>query len=163
MLLCEGSTFFSGADIGEPAGPPREVEYRVLFNGFEALTFPWSRPCTARDGRRPRDRARLPLPRGRADQRFALPSHARRHSRRRRNPAPAAAHRCGACAGIHLSGRPVGTSQAKTWFPRRVIDGDVRAGAIGYARALLAAGEGPRRTGAIKVDSATATDESSSA
>jgi hypothetical protein len=34
-----GSTFFSGADIGEFAGPPREVEYRILFNGFEALGF----------------------------------------------------------------------------------------------------------------------------
>src|SRR6478735_5736375 len=40
VLLCEGSTFFSGADIGEFAGPPREVEYRILFNGFEALEVP---------------------------------------------------------------------------------------------------------------------------
>jgi 3-hydroxyacyl-CoA dehydrogenase len=47
VLLCEGSTFFSGADIGEFAGPPREVEYRILFNGFEALEVPWWRRCTA--------------------------------------------------------------------------------------------------------------------
>ena len=38
--MCEGNTFFSGADIGEFSGPPREVEYRTLFNGFEALEVP---------------------------------------------------------------------------------------------------------------------------
>ena len=40
VLMCEGSTFFSGADIGEFSGPPREAEYRTLFNGFEALEVP---------------------------------------------------------------------------------------------------------------------------
>src|SRR5687768_3570557 len=40
VLMCEGSTFFSGADIGEFSGPPREAEYRELFNGFEALAVP---------------------------------------------------------------------------------------------------------------------------
>src|SRR5687768_10902531 len=40
LLLCEGSTFFSGADIGEFSGPPKEEEYRDLFNGYEALNVP---------------------------------------------------------------------------------------------------------------------------
>ena len=40
LLLCEGSTFFSGADIGEFSGPPKEAEYRELFNGYEALNVP---------------------------------------------------------------------------------------------------------------------------
>ena len=40
VLLCEGSTFFSGADIGEFSGPPKEEEYRALFNRLEALPFP---------------------------------------------------------------------------------------------------------------------------
>jgi 3-hydroxyacyl-CoA dehydrogenase len=40
ILLCEGSTFFSGADIGEFSGPPREVEYRTLFGGYESLEIP---------------------------------------------------------------------------------------------------------------------------
>ncbi len=40
ILICEGSTFFSGADIGEFSGPPREVEYRLLFNALEALDVP---------------------------------------------------------------------------------------------------------------------------
>ena len=40
MLACEGSTFFSGADIGEFSGPPREAEYRRLFNALENLDIP---------------------------------------------------------------------------------------------------------------------------
>ena len=40
ILRCEGSTFFSGADIGEFSGPPQEEEYRRLFNAIEDLPFP---------------------------------------------------------------------------------------------------------------------------
>jgi 3-hydroxyacyl-CoA dehydrogenase len=40
VLRCEGSTFFSGADIGEFSGPPKEEEYRRLFNAIESLPFP---------------------------------------------------------------------------------------------------------------------------
>ena len=40
VLRCEGSTFFSGADIGEFSGPPKEEEYRRLFNVIENLPFP---------------------------------------------------------------------------------------------------------------------------
>jgi 3-hydroxyacyl-CoA dehydrogenase len=39
-LVCEGSTFFSGADIGEFAGPPKEAEYRDLFRQLEQLPVP---------------------------------------------------------------------------------------------------------------------------
>ena len=35
VLLCEGTTFFSGADIGEFNGPPKEAEFRNLFGRFE--------------------------------------------------------------------------------------------------------------------------------
>src|SRR5690606_23441344 len=37
ILACEGKTFFSGADIGEFNGPPKEAEYRALFARFEQL------------------------------------------------------------------------------------------------------------------------------
>ncbi len=40
VLVCEGGTFFSGADIGEFSGPPKEAEYRALFNRFEDLPIP---------------------------------------------------------------------------------------------------------------------------
>src|SRR5215510_12196776 len=40
VLLCEGTTFFSGADIGEFSGPPKEAEYRRLFHRIESLPYP---------------------------------------------------------------------------------------------------------------------------
>ena len=40
ILSCEGKTFFSGADIGEFNGPPKEAEYRSLFSRFEKLPIP---------------------------------------------------------------------------------------------------------------------------
>ena len=40
LLRCEGSTFFSGADIGEFNGPPKEAEYREIFGRLEALSVP---------------------------------------------------------------------------------------------------------------------------
>src|SRR5690606_12763834 len=40
VLCCGGSTFFSGADIGEFNGPPKEEEYRRLFNAVESLPYP---------------------------------------------------------------------------------------------------------------------------
>ena len=122
VLLCEGSTFFSGADIGEFAGPPREVEYRIAVQRLRgARGSRGGGHARHRDGRRPRDRARLPLPRGRADHAICLArSDARHHSRRGRHAAPAAAHRRGACAGIHSvgeAGRHV--TGERPGFPRR--------------------------------------------
>ena len=40
VLVCEGSTFFSGADIAEFAGPPKEAEFRDLFRQLEQLPVP---------------------------------------------------------------------------------------------------------------------------
>jgi 3-hydroxyacyl-CoA dehydrogenase len=40
LLRCDGGTFCSGADIGEFSGPPREAEYRELFNRLEDLPVP---------------------------------------------------------------------------------------------------------------------------
>src|ERR1700692_4281373 len=40
VLCCEGSTFFSGADIGEFSGPPKEAEFRDLFRRLEQLPVP---------------------------------------------------------------------------------------------------------------------------
>jgi len=40
VLVCEGSTFFSGADIGEFSGPPQEAEFRDLFRRLEQLPVP---------------------------------------------------------------------------------------------------------------------------
>ena len=40
LLRCAGKTYFSGADIGEFAGPPKEAEYRALWARFENQPVP---------------------------------------------------------------------------------------------------------------------------
>ena len=40
VLRCAGNNFFTGADINEFSGPPKEAEYRDLFGRFEALPIP---------------------------------------------------------------------------------------------------------------------------
>jgi 3-hydroxyacyl-CoA dehydrogenase len=40
ILRCEGNNFFTGADINEFSGPPKEAEYRALYAKFEGLTIP---------------------------------------------------------------------------------------------------------------------------
>ncbi|HKJ72745.1 MAG TPA: enoyl-CoA hydratase/isomerase family protein, partial [Alphaproteobacteria bacterium] len=40
VLTCEGRTFFSGADINEFFGPPKEAEFRDLFALIEGMSVP---------------------------------------------------------------------------------------------------------------------------
>jgi 3-hydroxyacyl-CoA dehydrogenase len=40
VLTCEGRTFFSGADINEFFGPPKEAEFRELFARIEGMDVP---------------------------------------------------------------------------------------------------------------------------
>src|SRR5262245_27250973 len=40
ILRCEGSNFFTGADINEFSGPPKEAEFRELWARFESLPVP---------------------------------------------------------------------------------------------------------------------------
>lgn len=40
LLICLGKTYFSGADINEFNGPPKEAEYRELFARLENLSVP---------------------------------------------------------------------------------------------------------------------------
>src|SRR4051812_22430914 len=40
VLRCAGNNFFTGADINEFSGPPKEAEYRELWARFEGLTVP---------------------------------------------------------------------------------------------------------------------------
>ncbi len=162
VLLCDGSTFFSGADLGEFDGPPREVEYRLLFNGYEALDVPLVAAMhgTVMGG----------------GLEIALASHYRIAARGARFalpevtlgiiPGAGGTQRLPRLIGAEraleliLSAKPIGAEQAATLgLLDELIEGDLRAGAIRYARRLLADGKGPRRTGAMTVDPATATDE----
>src|SRR5262245_25964114 len=40
ILRCTGNNFFTGADINEFSGPPKEAEYRELWARFEGLKIP---------------------------------------------------------------------------------------------------------------------------
>jgi 3-hydroxyacyl-CoA dehydrogenase len=162
ILLCEGSTFFSGADIGEFSGPPKEEEYRALFNGYEAFDAP---VVAAMHGT---------VMGGGLE--IALASHYRIAAPGTRFgmpevtlgiiPGAGGTQRMPRLIGAHealeliLSARPVDASRAKELgFLDEVVEGDLRSGAIAYARRLLAAGDGPRRTGEMKVPPASAAPE----
>ena len=159
LLLCEGSTFFSGADIGEFSGPPREVEYRVLFNAFEALPVPVIAAMhgTVMGGGLEIALAchyRVASP----STRFALPEVTLGII-----PGAGGTQRLPRLIGAEkalefiLSAKPVTAPQAiELGFVDAVVEGDLRVAAVKYARELLAAGKGPRRTGAMTVDPATA-------
>ncbi|HRD79024.1 MAG TPA: 3-hydroxyacyl-CoA dehydrogenase NAD-binding domain-containing protein, partial [Hyphomicrobiaceae bacterium] len=55
-----------------------------------------------------------------------------------------------------VSGAPIGAeAAAKAGLVDKIVDGDVVAAAIAYARELVAAGKGPRPTGARAIDPAT--------
>lgn len=162
VLLCEGNTFFSGADIGEFAGPPKEEEYRRLFNQFEALTVPVVAAMhgTVMGGGLEIALAchyRVASP----GTRFGLPEVTLGII-----PGAGGTQRLPRLIGVEasldliLGGRPVDTAKAlELGFVDCQIEGELTAGAIAYAKELIASGRGPRRTGELAVDPATATDE----
>ena len=162
VLLCEGSTFFSGADIGEFSGPPREVEYRTLFNGYEALEFP---VVAAMHGTVMGGGLEIALAChyrvASGTTRFAMPEVTLGiipgAGGTQRMPRLVGAERA---LEFILSAKPIGVVQAmEMGFVDHAVEGDLRADATAYTRSLLAAGKGPRRTGELSVPSTSATPE----
>ena len=162
ILMCEGTTFFSGADIGEFKGPPKEEEYRALFNAIEALEIPVIAAMhgTVLGGGLEIALAchyRVAAPKAR----FGMPEVTLGiipgAGGTQRMPRLIGAERA---LELILSARPVDAKQGQQMgFIDAIIEGDLRSGAAEYARALLAEGKGPRRTGEMTVDPATATAE----
>lgn len=162
LLLCEGSTFFSGADIGEFSGPPKEEEYRDLFNGYEALNMPVVAAMhgTVMGGGLEIALAchyRVAAP----GTRFGMPEVTLGII-----PGAGGTQRMPRLVGAEqaleliLSGRPVDVSKARELgFLDEVIDGDLRSGAIAFTRSLIVRGARPRRTGDMTVAAETATPE----
>ncbi len=160
LLRCAGSTFFSGADIGEFSGPPKEVEYRELFARFEALAVP---VVVAMHGTVMGGGLEIALAchyRVAAPQtRFGLPEVMLGII-----PGAGGTQRMPRLIGVEktlelvLGAKPVDTAAAlQAGFLDAVIEGDLEAGALDYLRSLIASGKGPRRTGEKSVDLATAT------
>ncbi len=164
VLACEGSTFFSGADIGEFSGPPREEEYRRLFNRIEDLAVPVVAAMhgTVLGGGLEialACHARVAAP----GTRFGLPELTLGII-----PGAGGTQRMPRLIGVAqtmelvLAARPVDAAKAlELGIIDRVIEaagpGALRAAAIAHARSL--AGKPPRRTGALAVDPASAGEE----
>ena len=162
VLLCEGSTFFSGADVGEFSGPPMEAEYRTVFGELESLTVPVVAGLhgTVLGG----------------GLEIALACHYRVAAEGTRVglpevtlgiiPGAGGTQRLPRLVGVEktlellLNAQPI---DAKAALGLGILDalihGDIREETIAYAKELVAARKGPRRTADRKIDPATATPE----
>jgi 3-hydroxyacyl-CoA dehydrogenase len=161
VLVCAGSTFFSGADISEFSGPPKEQEYRALFAELEALAVPVivGMHGTVLGGGLEIALAghyRVAL----AGTRFGLPEVTLGII-----PGAGGTQRMPRLIGVEhtleliLSARPIEVARAiELGFLDARIEGEVRAGTMAYAQSLLQADRGPRRTSERSVDAAGATD-----
>ncbi len=160
LLLCEGSTFFSGADISEFAGPPKEAEYRDLFRQIEQLSIP---VVMAMHGTVMGGGLELSLAGhyrvASVGTRFALPEVTLGVF-----PGAGGTQRMPRLIGAErtlefiLSARPVDTSTACQWgFLDEELSGDLKQGALQYVKALLSRGQGPRRTCDRRVDPTSVT------
>ncbi|MGA2187194.1 MAG: 3-hydroxyacyl-CoA dehydrogenase NAD-binding domain-containing protein [Steroidobacteraceae bacterium] len=162
VLVCEGGTFFSGADIAEFSGPPKEVEYRDLFRQLEQLPVPVVAAMhgVALGGGLEIALAchyRVAAP----GARFGLPEVTLGVI-----PGAGGTQRMPRLIGVEktleliISARPVDVATAVALgFIDAEVQGDVRAAAVGYARKLISDRAGPRRTSERSVDPATATPD----
>ena len=160
VLVCEGKSFFSGADIGEFSGPPKETEYRELFDALEQLPFPVVAGLhgTVMGGGLEITLAchyRVAAP----GTRFSLPEVTLGVF-----PGAGGTQRLPRLIGVEkaleliISARPVDVARGiELGFIDAQIDGDFRAGVIAYAESLAKDGRGPRRTCDRTVDPASAT------
>jgi 3-hydroxyacyl-CoA dehydrogenase len=160
VLICEGSTFFSGADIGEFSGPPKEAEFRDLFRQLEQLPVPVVAGMhgVVMGGGLEIALAchyRLAAP----GTRFGLPEVTLGII-----PGAGGTQRLPRLIGVEktldliLAARPVDVATGiALGFIDAEIQGNVRAASIEFARTLIRGGAQPRRTGERSVDPATAT------
>jgi 3-hydroxyacyl-CoA dehydrogenase len=162
LLLCEVSTFFSGADMREFSGPPKEREYRELFGALEGMEVPVVAAMhgTVLGGGLEIALAchyRVATP----GTRFGMPEVTLGiipgAGGTQRMPRLIGAE---ATLELILSARPVDTAQAHSLgLLDAVMVGDLRSGAIAYLQELRHAGKSVRRTGEMTVPTASATAE----
>jgi 3-hydroxyacyl-CoA dehydrogenase len=161
-LICGGSTFFSGADIGEFSGPPMEAEYRQVFGELENLPVPVVAGMhgTVMGG----------------GFEIALACHYRVAARGTRFglpeislgiiPGAGGTQRLPRLVGVErtldilLAGQPIDVQTGLSLGAiDAVVEGDIRDATIAFANSLIAAGQGPRRISDRSVDPSTATTE----
>lgn len=162
IMMCEGSTFFSGADIGEFNGPPREAEYREIFTAFEKLDVP---VVAAMHGTVMGGGLEIALAchyrAALAGTRFSLPEVTLGII-----PGAGGTQRLPRLIGVEkaldliVSARMVDATQARDiGIVDEVLNGELRQSAMTYVRRLLAVNNGPRRTREMRVEPVTATPE----
>jgi 3-hydroxyacyl-CoA dehydrogenase len=154
LLICAGRTFIAGADIKEFGGPMLPPELRNVLTEFESLPQPVvvALHGTALGG----------------GVEVALAGHYRIADKgaklgfpeitlgvvpgavgTQRLPRLVGAEKA---LGMFLDGKPVGAEEAKTLgLIDEVVEGDLRAAGIAYAKKLVAEGKGPRRVRDNKV------------
>jgi len=155
LLTCVGKTFFSGADINEFKGPPKEEEYRDLFFRFENLPVPVVAAMhgTVMGGGLEIALAchyRVAAP----GTRFAFPEVTLGII-----PGAGGTQRMPRLIGIEatlqmiIDARPVDVDKAsELGFIDAVIEGDLHTDARQYVQQLLSEGKPPRPTGAMSVE-----------
>jgi 3-hydroxyacyl-CoA dehydrogenase len=162
VLAAAGSTFCSGADIAEFSGPPREAEYRDLFRRLEQLPVPL---VVALHGTVLGGGLELSLAChyriAAADARLGLPELTLGII-----PGAGGTQRMPRLIGLEqtlellFGGRPVDAPRAlELGFIDRIAEGSLREAAVAYARSLVQAGSGPRRTCDRAVDPQSATPQ----
>ena len=162
VLAAEGSTFCSGADIAEFSGPPKEAEYRDLFRRLEQLPVPLvvALHGTVLGGGLELSLAchyRIAAP----EARLGLPELTLGII-----PGAGGTQRMPRLIGLEqtlellFSGRPVSAQRAlELGFIDRIAEGTLRTAAVAYARSLVQAGSGARRTCDRTIDPQSATPQ----
>src|SRR5688572_18036874 len=162
ILRCEGNNFFTGADINEFSGPPKEAEYRALWARFEGLKVPM---IAAMHGSSIGGGLEL-----------ALACHYRVAPRTAKVmlpevtlgiiPGAGGTQRLPRLVGIEnalriiFDAKPVEATKAcELGLIDEIIEGDFANGALQYAQGLIAQAAAPRRTSERNVDAQPLTSE----
>jgi 3-hydroxyacyl-CoA dehydrogenase len=155
VLRTGGNNFFTGAAINEFSGPPREAEYRALWAQFEGLEVPM---IAAMHGSAIGGGLELALA---CHYRVATPTAKFLLPEVTLGIIPGAGgtQRLPRLIGLDnalrmiFDARPVDAARARELgLIDAIIEGDLAAGALEYARQLLATHAGPRRTSERRVD-----------
>ena len=162
VLRTAGSNFFTGADINEFFGPPKEAEFRDLYGRFENLKIP---VVAALQGSAIGGGLELALA---CHYRIATPTAKLMLPEVTLGIIPGAGgtQRLPRLVGmdnalrIIFDAKPIEATKARELgLVDQIIDGDLAAGALQFAQQLIANGAGPRRTSERQVDPATLTLE----
>jgi 3-hydroxyacyl-CoA dehydrogenase len=163
LLRTVGNNFFTGADINEFSGPPKEAEFRDLFGRFENLKIP---VVAAMQGSAIGGGLEIALAChyriGTPMSKFMLPEVTLGII-----PGAGGTQRLPRLVGIDnalriiFDAKPVDAAKARELgLIDEIIEGDFIAGALKYVESLVTLSRGPRRTCDRKVDPATLTLES---